>query len=147
MSTFTKIYYHIIFSTKQRRPFLVKEGRPDLYRYIWGLLKNKQCHLYRINGTEDHIHILCSLHPSISLAELVKTIKVATSLWIKEKKLFWGFDQWQTGYGAFTCSHNEKNSIIEYIKNQEEHHKKFSFIDEYKRLLDESAVKYEDTFL
>ena len=79
MSTFTQIYYHIVFSTKDRLPALRPEKRADLYRYTWGILKNKNCHLHRIGGIEDHIHILTSLHPTLCLADLVKDIKISTS--------------------------------------------------------------------
>jgi len=88
MATFTKIYYHIVFSTKKREKALDKEKREELYKYIWGILKNKKCYLYRINGTSDHLHILLDLHPTISLSDLMKTLKTSTCLWIKEKKIF-----------------------------------------------------------
>ena len=75
MSTHTQICYHVVFSTKDRQPVLRPDRREDLFRYIWGILKNRQSHLYRINGTEDHVHILTSLHPTVSLADLVKDVK------------------------------------------------------------------------
>ena len=83
MSTYTQILYQIVFSTKNRELSLVKEGREKLFRYIWGILKNNKCHFYRINGVEDHIHILTSLHPSIALSDLVKDVKIASSKFIK----------------------------------------------------------------
>ncbi len=79
MSTFTQIYYHVVFSTKDRVPVLAADKREKLFRYAWGILKNKDCHLYRINGVEDHVHILTSLHPTVCLADLVKEVKVSTS--------------------------------------------------------------------
>jgi len=91
MSTYTQILYHIVFSTMNREACLSEERRPDLYRYVWGIIKNNHTHLYRINGTEDHVHILSGLHPSVSLADFVKDIKVGTSNWIKQKKLFLRF--------------------------------------------------------
>ena len=92
MSTYTQILYHIIFSTKYRACTLTKAGRPILFQYIGGLLKNKQCHVYKINGVEDHLHIVTHLHPSIALASLVKDIKVASSAYIKEQQLFKNFE-------------------------------------------------------
>ena len=83
MSTYTQTLYQIVFSTKNRELSLVKEGREKLFRYIWGILKNNKCHFYRINGVEDHIHILTSLHPSIALSDLVKDVKIASSKFIK----------------------------------------------------------------
>ena len=81
---------------------LMKENRDQLFKYIWGILKNKKCHLYRINGVEDHIHILTHLHPSIVLPDLVKDIKLASSAFIKESNIFSEFKGWQQGYGGFT---------------------------------------------
>lgn len=116
MSTYTQILYQIVFSTKEREPVLLKENRPLLFKYIYGILKNKNCHLYRINGVSDHIHILTSLHPSVSLSSLVKDIKISSSVFIKENILFPGFSGWQDGYGAFTYSFGEVNKLIEYVK-------------------------------
>ena len=85
MSTYTQTLYQIVFSTKHRERTLTKENRPEVFKYIWGILKNKKCHLYRINGVEDHLHIVTHLHPSVALADLVKDIKVASSAYIKAK--------------------------------------------------------------
>ncbi len=131
MSTYTQIIYQVFFSTKQREQVLEKESRKELYKYVWGILKNHKCHAYRINGVEDHLHILMHLHPSVALAGLIKSIKIASSGFIKEKKLFKYFNGWQDGYGAFTYSIQEKDRLIEYVKNQEEHHKNISFKEEY----------------
>ena len=147
MSTFRQIYYHLVFGTKHREPTLALACHEDLYRFIWGVVKNRQAHLYRINGTEDHIHIFTDLHPSLALADLVKEIKVASSNWMRESGLFPRFTYWQEGYGAFTCSVKERDAIIAYIKNQKEHHKKENFLDEYKRLLRENEVPFEEKYL
>ncbi len=147
MSTYTQILYQIVFSTKYRGNTLTKEDRKDFYKYIWGILEQKKCHLYRINGTENHIHILTHLHPSIALSELVKDIKVAGSKFIKEKKLFPEFNGWQVGYGAFTYSIGKKDALIEYIKNQEEHHRILTFEEEYKALLKEHNIEFDDKFI
>jgi REP element-mobilizing transposase RayT len=147
MSTYTQIYYHVIFSTKDRRPVLTKDRREELFRYIWGVIKNCQCHLYRLNGVEDHVHILVGLHPTQALADLVKHVKTGSSKWIKENNIFPGFVGWQDGYGAFTLSSAEKDAVIEYIKGQEEHHKRFSFRDEFRKILEEAGVKFEEKYL
>ena len=146
MSTYTQILYQIVFSTKYREPILIKPNREALFKYIWGVIKNKNCHLYRINGVEDHIHILTHLHPAVSLASLVKDIKVSSSLYIKEHQLFNGFTNWQSGYGAFTYSIKEKNRVINYIKNQEEHHRKKTFREEYIDLLKEHVVDFDEKY-
>ena len=127
MSTFTQILYHIVFSTKNRDRTLTADQRHQLFEYVWGILKNKNCHLYRINGVEDHIHIATHLHPTIALALLVKDIKLASSAFIKDNNVFKNFTGWQEGYAAFTYSFKDKDKLIEYIKNQEEHHRKISY--------------------
>ena len=147
MSTYTQILYQIVFSTKKRRKCLLPENQDTLYRYIWGIIKNHKCHLYRINGIEDHIHILTSIHPSVSLADLVKDIKVASSKWIKEENIFPTFKSWQTGYGAFTYSIGEKNNLIEYVKNQKKHHRKLSFKEELIILLKEHKIDFDEEYL
>ncbi len=147
MSTYRQIYYQIIFGTKNRRPTISQEHEEELYKYIWGIINNKKCKLYRINGSEDHIHIFSDLHPMTCLSDLVKDIKVATSIWMKESGKFPDFGGWQEGYGAFTYSVREKDMIINYIKNQKEHHKKETFYDEFKRLLIESGVEFDEKYL
>lgn len=92
MSTYTQILYQIVFSTKHREPTLTKQNREELFRFIWGILAKKNCHLYRINGVEDHLHILTHVHPTISLSSLVKDIKVSSALHIKNQKLFNNFN-------------------------------------------------------
>ncbi len=147
MATHTQIIYHIIFSTKHREKTLDKDNRKEFFLYVWGILKNKKCHLYRINGVEDHLHILTHIHPTIAVSELVKDIKVASALWIKENNIFKNFTFWQEGYGAFTCNFKDKNGLIEYIKNQETHHQNFIFDDEYRALLLEHGIEFEEKYL
>ncbi len=147
MSTYTQILYQIVFSTKKRERTLTKENRPELFKYIWGILKNKKCHLYRLNGVEDHLHIVTHLHPSVALADLIKDIKIASSDYIKGRRLFEHFGGWQDGYAAFTYSIEAKNNLIEYVINQEEHHKKKTFREELIDLLKEHRVEFDEKYL
>ena len=147
MSTHTQICYHIVFSTKDRQPVLRADRREDLFRYVWGILKNRESRLYRINGSEDHIHILSSLHPSVSLADLVKDVKTGSSLWIKKEGIFRMFSNWQDGYAAFTHSKREMDGLIEYIKVQEEHHRRTTFVEEYRKLLEEAGVEFDERYM
>jgi putative transposase len=147
MSTYTQILYHIVFATKNRQRVLDQFRRQDLFRYMWGIVKDKNCHLYRIGGVEDHIHILTSLHSSIALAELVKDLKVASSVWIKENRVFPEFEAWQEGYAAMTHSLSEKDRLINYIKGQEEHHRTVSFLDEYREMLREAGIELDERYL
>ena len=147
MSTYTQIIYQIVFSTKYREPVLHKKGRRELFNYIKGIITKKGCKIYEINGVEDHIHILTHLHQSIALASLVKDIKVASSMYIKEKNLFKGFLSWQLGYGAFTYNVREKEKLVNYVRKQEVHHARKSSADELIELLAENGVEYDERFL
>jgi putative transposase len=128
MGTYKQIFYQVVFSTKNREATISEAHCKELYKYIWGIIKNKGCTLYCINGIEDHIHIFSDLHPTITLADYVKTIKVASSLWMKECGLFPNFNGWQEGYGAFTYSIREKEKIVQYVRNQKQHHSKEIFM-------------------
>ena len=145
--SYRQILYHTVFGTKHRRPTIEEPHCTELYQYIWGVIKSKNCKLFRINGVEDHIHILSDLHPSVALADFVKDIKVASSLWMKASGLFPEFEGWAGGYGAFTYSIKERDRVINYIKKQKEHHRKVTFDDEYKFLLDEHGIAYDEKYL
>ena len=146
MSSYTQILYQIVFGTKHRAHTLSGD-REILFRFIAGILKNKKCRVYAINGVENHLHILTHLHPSLALADLVKDIKLASSKFIKEQKIFKDFDGWQTGYSAFTYSQDRKEILINYIRKQEEHHRKKSFMEEYTELLKEHWIEYDEKYL
>ena len=131
---YSQTLYHIIFRTKYSEYSLNPKYSEELYRYIWGVIKNKNCRLLQINGIENHIHILSDLHPSIALADYIKDIKVSSNKWMKGSGNFPKFKGWAVGYCALTYSHKEKDSLIQYIKNQKEHHKKVSFKEEITEL-------------
>ena len=147
MSIHTQLIYHIVYGTYKRQPTMVLENKRRLYFYMNVFLKNKNRHLYRINGMEDHLHILTHIHPTIALATLVKDIKLASIDFIKNEGIFPDFEGWQDGYGAFTVSNRDKDLLINYIKNQDEHHKKESFLDEYKRLIEEHGIEFDPKYL
>jgi REP element-mobilizing transposase RayT len=144
---YRQIYYQIVFGTRNREATLAEAYCEELYKYIWGIIKNQKCKLYRINGIEDHIHIFSDLHPTICLSEYIKNIKIASSLWMKQTGWFPNFSGWQEKYAAFTYSPREKESIINYVKNQKEHHKTETFYDEFKRLLEENGVEFDEKYL
>ena len=147
MSTYTQILYQIVFTTRNRKKCLCKKDREKLLMYIYGILKSKECHLYRINAEPDHLHIITHIHPSVSLAALVKDIKLASTALIKKDTIFPGFNGWQDGYGAFTYSITAKNNLIEYVKNQEEHHKTKSFREELIDLLNEQGIAFDMKYM
>jgi putative transposase len=146
MSTYTQILYHVVFATKDRRPVLSDSRREDLYKYISGVIKNNKCKPVWTNGVKDHIHILLSLHPTIALADLLKDTKVASSVWIKENRIFPNFVGWQEGYGAFTYSLQDEPALITYVKQQEEHHRHVSFDEEYRKLLLDAGIKLDERY-
>ena len=146
MSTYTQILYQLVFSTKYRNPTLLKENRKDLYKCIWGILNNKSCVVYQIGGIEDHTHIIFDLHPSIALSNLVKDIKLGATSFIKEKEIFPDFGVWQDGYGAFTYAMEAKDRLVNYVKNQEEHHKTQNSADELRQMLDELKVPFDEKY-
>ncbi|MGQ0739895.1 MAG: IS200/IS605 family transposase [Bacteroidota bacterium] len=145
--SYRQIYYQIVFGTKHRKPTIPETYCTELYGYIHGIIKNKNCKLYRINGVEDHLHIFSDLHPSVSLSDLVKDIKVASSIWLKSNPHFPDFEGWQDGYGAFTYSDREKDKIINYVNGQKEHHRSENFSDEFMRLLKENGIEFDEKYL
>jgi REP element-mobilizing transposase RayT len=136
-----------VFSTKYRERTLDKADRKEMFKAIWGILKNKRCHLYRVNGVEDHIHIVTHLHQSVALADLVKDIKLGSTSFIKEKGIFPNFNGWQDGYGAFTYSQEAKHNLIEYVKNQEKHHENKTYREELIDLLNEHGIEFDEKYL
>lgn len=137
----------MFFSTKDREKTLLENNREDLFRFICGILKNKKCLLYQINGVEDHLHIAPHLHPTIALSSLVKDIKIASSIWIKQNQMFPNFTAWQEGYGGFTYSIKEKGALTNYIKSQEEHHRVKTFREEFIELLNEHGIEFDERYL
>ncbi len=147
MATFTQILYQIVFSTKHAENTMVLAESKKLYSYIWGVLKNNKCTLYQLNGTENHLHILTHVHPTAAVASLVKDLKVSSSVWIKEQIVFPDFVGWQEGYGAFTYHINQKEILMNYVKNQRQHHRVKTFKEELIELLNEHGIEYDERYL
>ncbi len=146
MSSYRQILYHIVFRTKKSFKTLPLKHQKLLFAYIMGILKQKGCHLYRINGMQDHLHILTDLHPNITLSNLMRDIKTSSSIWLKQQTEFNEFKGWANGYAALTLSYQDKNRVIEYIKNQQEHHKTESFSKEFKRLLEKEGIEIDERY-
>ena len=144
--TYTQILYHIVFSTKERATVL-REKAGGILPLRLGRSAGLNCHLYRINAMDDHVHILTGLHPSLSLADYIRELKTGTNRWISQEGIFPGFSGWQDGYGAFTISVREKDAVIRYIKEQQEHHQHTDFLGEYRRMLEDARIKYDDRYL
>ncbi|MCM8539642.1 MAG: IS200/IS605 family transposase [Lentisphaeraceae bacterium] len=145
--TFSKIYYHIAFSTKGRANFITKPIRDELYKYICGIIKNEQGFVYSIGGMEDHIHLLCSLPTTKSISEMMKRIKGHSSKWICSKSDTLSNFKWQAGFGLFTVSHSQIANVKQYIDSQHAHHQKMTFQDEFRFLLNKHNVDFEEQYI
>jgi REP element-mobilizing transposase RayT len=146
MSSYRQNLYHLVIRTKNSLPAINQNNADQLYAYISGIIKNKESHLYRTNGIENHIHILTDIHPSIALADFVRDLKVSTSLWMKKNRLFPGFHGWADGYGSFTCAFKDLDVLIDYINTQKKHHRKKTFEEEYRLLIQECGIMIDERF-
>ncbi|MCL6525234.1 MAG: IS200/IS605 family transposase [Thermoflavifilum sp.] len=146
-NTFAKIYVHIIFSVRGRQNQIQKSWKEELYKYICGLVNQKQQKVYAIGGAADHIHILISVKPDITISDLVRDIKANSSRWINEKRYVIGKFQWQEGFGVFSYAQSQLDRVITYINHQEQHHKKKSFKEEYIELLQKFDISYDEKYL
>jgi REP element-mobilizing transposase RayT len=145
-STHTCLHFHIIFSTKDRHPFIEDAWRTRLHEYLGGLIRNADGIPEAVGGTMDHVHLLVSLGATHDLASFVKDIKQSSSRWIHENIGIKNF-AWQPGYGAFTVSVSNCDDVKKYIGNQAEHHRTKSFQDEYATLLKRHGVSYDEKYL
>lgn len=142
------LYAHIIFSTKYRFPFLTDRNlRNEVHAYIGGILKTWDSKPLIINGSADHIHILCSFSKNHPVSKIVGEIKRVSSIWVKIKDENLSGFYWQDGYGAFTIGRSEINNVYSYIENQENHHATKTFQDEYRGFLDEYEVEYDERYV
>lgn len=147
MSTYSQIYVQIVFAVKYREASIAKEWEEELYKYIAGIVTNKQQKLLAINGMPNHIHILIGMKPSCCLADLVREIKKSSNSFIKEKNFTKHIFNWQEGYGAFSYSHSALDDVIAYIHNQKVHHKTKTFKEEYISFLKKFEVEYDEKYL
>ena len=144
MSAVTAIY-HIVINTYMREMTLPLSSCDQLYRYIARVVQNSPSTLFAINGIENHIHLLINLHPSVRLSDLVRDIKLSTSQWIKQNRdTFPQFTGWGKEYGAFTYALRDKDMVANYIKRQREHHRRQTFEDEYKHLLSNAGIEWNE---
>ena len=144
-STFYSLHYHVVFSTKERRPFIRAEWRARLHEYLGGTVRGLGGVAEAIGGVEDHVHVLASLKTTDAPANVVRELKKASSVWAAENhEPVFG---WQEGYAIFTASWTHCPVLRRYIAGQEEHHHKTPFADELKRLLEKNGVKYDPKYL
>ncbi len=143
----SRILVHLVFSTKNREPFLTPGVQAELHPYVAGAFANLECPSLRVGGVEDHIHVLFGLSRTRTVADIVEAVKTGSSKWLKTKgPQFAGF-HWQSGYGAFSVSQSDAEKVIEYIRNQAEHHRKTTFQEEYRRFLERYQISYDERYV
>ncbi|WP_310378911.1 IS200/IS605 family transposase [Flavobacterium sp.] len=146
-NTYTEIHIQFVFAVKRRDGLIHSSFKNELYQYITGIIKNHNHKLLAINGMSDHIHIFIGMRPTQSISDLLQDIKGNSSKWINEKKFLKVKFEWQEGYGAFSYSKSQVNSVINYIKNQEQHHTAKSFREEYLEFLKLYEVEYDERYI
>ncbi len=146
-NTYTQIHIQAVFSVQNRISLIQDSWKDELYKYITGIIKNNGHKPLSINGMPDHIHVLFGLRPAQSLSELLQDIKGGSSKWINNKKLVKGRFSWQEGYGAFSYKRSDLPAVINYINNQNSHHRKTTFREEYIELLKEFEIDYKDNYI
>lgn len=145
--TFSQIYIQIVFAVKGRENLIHEEWKDDLHKYIAGIIKGKNQKSIIVNGMPDHIHAFIGLKPAMQISDLVRDIKNNSSNFINDNKFVKGKFSWQEGYGAFSYSHSHIENVYQYILNQEEHHKKKTFKEEYVDFLTKFNIEHEEKYL
>jgi REP element-mobilizing transposase RayT len=146
-NTFSQIYIQTVFAVNGRLSLIRPEFKEELYKYMTGIVRNNAQKLISINDMSDHVHILIGLKPAMALADLVRDIKADSSDFINRKKWIRGRFSWQEGYGAFSYGHSQLDTIIRYIQNQEQHHRRRSFKDEYLAWLKKFEIPFEEKYV
>ena len=146
-NTYTQIHIQAVFAVQNRECIITKTWKDELYKYLTGIVQNNKHKLLAINGMPDHIHLLIGLRPNQSISDLLQDIKGSSSKWINEKRLVRGKFSWQEGYGAFSYSKLELPDVINYINNQQEHHKRKTFNEEYLQLLKKYEIEFDERYI
>ena len=146
-NTYTQFHIHAIFGAQNRMSLIASQWQSELYKYISGIISNKNHKVLAINGTGDHIHVLFGMQPVQTLSELMQEIKSHSSKWINEKKLVKGRFSWQEGFGAFSYGKGQLPDVIKYIDEQEAHHEQRSFSQEYRAFLVKFGVDFKEVYL
>lgn len=146
-NTFTQIYLHLVFAVQNRISLINPEWKAELYKYITGIVQNNGHKLIAINGIANHLHIAVGYKPHQLIPDLLQDIKGYSSKWVNEKKFVRGKFNWQEGYGVFSFSHSQIDRVVKYINNQEQHHKKVSFREEYIQLLKKYNIPFDEKYI
>jgi putative transposase len=146
-NTYSQLYIHIIFTVKGKSNLLKKENKEELHKYITGIITHRKQKLICINSVKDHIHLLISIAPDITVSEIVRDIKHYSTDLINKNNWVVGKFHWQEGFGAFSCSKSHQDNVVKYIQKQEEHHKKHTFREEYISFLKKYEIEYNEKYL
>lgn len=146
-NTYTELHIQLVFAVKYRQALILPEWEEELYKYITGIIHNKEHQVLAIKGMSDHVHLLMGWRPNQSISSLMQDIKAGSSSWINKHKMNEHLFRWQEGYGAFSYSKSQLNIVKSYIMNQKEHHRKKSFVTEYKELLEENGIVYDEKYI
>ena len=146
-NTYTQIHIQAIFAVQNRKCLIQKSWQDELYKYITGIVQNHNHKLLQINGMPDHVHVFIGMRPTQSVSDLLKIIKGDSSTWINQKGLLKSRFSWQAGYGAFSYGKSQVPNVIKYIQNQEEHHKRKTFIQEYVEFLKAFEIDYDERYI
>ncbi|MES2701783.1 MAG: IS200/IS605 family transposase [Bacteroidota bacterium] len=146
-NTYTQLYIHCVFAVKYRAAVIDEDWASRLHHYITAIVHNNGHKMYAINNMPDHMHLLMGLNPNQSVSEAMKLVKGDSSEWVNKEKLTGQKFFWQEGYGAFSYSKSQTDSVVKYILNQQEHHKKVGFQEEYRKMLNDFAIDYDEKYL
>jgi putative transposase len=146
-NTYTQLHIQFVFAVKYRAALIQKEWKARLHQYLTGIFQQNDHKMLQINNMPDHIHIFIGMRPNQSISSLVQNVKAESSKWIKGNKFCKSPFAWQEGFGAFSYSKSHVDRVIRYIQNQETHHKKETFLDEYRRLLKAFEIEYEEKYI
>lgn len=145
--TYSQIYIQVVFAVQGRQNLLQKEWRADIFKYMAGIIKNKDQKPIIVNGVDDHVHVFVGLKPAMALSDLVRDVKNNSTNFINQNHWVKGKFSWQEGYGAFSYSHSQVENVYNYILNQETHHAKQTFKDEYVELLKKFEIEHDEKYL
>jgi len=146
-NTYTQLHIQFVFAVQNRMSLIQSSWEEELFKYITGIVSNKNHKLLAINGMPDHLHIFVGLHPTQAISDLMRIVKGESSEWINKKRLVSGRFEWQEGYGAFSYGHSQIDQVCQYILKQKEHHKKKTFLEEYHELLERFEVLYDERYI
>jgi REP element-mobilizing transposase RayT len=146
-NTFTQIHIHVVFAVQNRISLIKNDWQQRLYKYMIAIIQKHGHKVLSIGGVTDHVHILFGLRPTQSLSSLMQEVKRDSSEWINQNRFVIGKFSWQEGYGAFSYGKSQISNIVKYIENQEKHHDKQSFTDEYRKILDRFGIEYDNQYI